>query len=472
MSSSTHKVNIENIGKEQTLETRASVLDASRKKIISRSHALRENLNDSNSLRHLASKLRLHALNHLPHFLEEAEKNLTENGIQVHWASDGEEARKIIGELCKKADVKIISKSKSMVTEEIELNPYLESLGFEPVETDLGEFVVQISDDHPTHIVTPIIHINGKQVAQIFEKEGLGEYTEDPEILTGYARRHLRKVFREAGVGITGANFVVADTGRFVTVSNEGNLRFCANAPKLHIAITGIEKVVASEDQMAVLLNLLARSSTGQNLTVYTQFFSGPKKENEADGPEESHLIFIDNGRTNLLGGDYHEMLQCIRCGACLNVCPVYRSVTGRGYDSVYPGPMGAVFSPLLGGEESMKKYSELPKASSLCGACEEVCPVAIPIPKMLLSLRDDLHGKVPPIKGTPSFGPWSYMTSHPALWKASLSTGKTIGWGAAKILPNASLQSWLKSRDLPDWPKQSFRSLWKKRLKTVRKNH
>jgi L-lactate dehydrogenase complex protein LldF len=301
-------------------------------------------------------------------------------------------------------------------------------------------------------------------VARIFEENGLGEYTESPEELTAQARRHFRDLFRSASMGITGANFVVAETGRLVTVSNEGNLRFSANAPRTHVAITGIEKIVATEAELAIILKLLARSATGQSITVYTQFFAGARKNGELDGPDESHLVFLNNGRTNLLGGEYREMLRCIRCGACLNVCPVYRAVSGHGYGSVYPGPMGAIFSPLLGGEESRKEYAWLPKASSLCGACEEVCPVSIPIPKMLIGLRHDLKDGAPPPKGTPGFGAWAKLANSPMLWRTSMKGGSTIGWGPAKLFPAGPFKAWLVNHDLPPWPKRDFRSWWKKR--------
>ncbi len=458
-------VDVEAIGIGKSESSRASVRSASEKKVVSRAMALEAEVENSADLRLEAAARRQHVIDHLDEYLLAAEKSMTDNGIQVHWAADQEEAQQLVVKLCHDAGVKRIAKSKSMVSEEIHLNGALEAAGMEVVETDLGEFVVQLDNDHPSHIVTPIIHKSRKDVAATFAREGISEYNEDPEALTMAARRHLRSVFMSADCGITGANFIVAETGRLVTVSNEGNLRLTSNTPRLHIAMTGIEKIVATEADLALLLKLLARSATGQSLTVYTQFLGGPRASGDPDGPDAMHVILLDNGRTNLLGGRYREMLRCIRCGACLNVCPVYRAVTGHGYGSVYPGPMGAIFSPLLGGEESRRKYAYLPKASSLCGACEEVCPVAIPIPKMLVALREEsMRMHMPGPGGTPPWAPWSMLATSPGIWKVALESGRAIGWGPARIAPVAAFQRWLQHHDLPAWPRQSFRSWWKKR--------
>lgn len=458
-------IDVEAIGIGKSASSRASVRSASEKKVVSRAVVLEAEVENLDEKRHEAAARRQHVIDHLDEYLLAAEKSMQAKGIQVHWAADAEEARELVVGLCRAAEVKLIAKSKSMVSEEIHLNDALEAAGMRVVETDLGEFVVQLDKDHPSHIVTPIIHKSRKDVATTFEREGISDYNEDPEALTMAARRHLRKIFQEADCGITGANFIVAETGRLVTVSNEGNLRFTANTPRLHIAMTGIEKIVATEADLALLLKLLARSATGQSLTVYTQFLGGPREPGDPDGPDAMHVILLDNGRTNLLGGRYREMLRCIRCGACLNVCPVYRAVTGHGYGSVYPGPMGAIFSPLLGGEESRRKYAYLPKASSLCGACEEVCPVAIPIPKMLVGLREEAHRlHMPTPSGTPPWAPWSLLATNPSVWKVALEGGRAFGWGPARMAPVPAFQRWLQHHELPKWPDQSFRSWWKKR--------
>ena len=463
----TNPVQIEQLGRSQTPESLESVRAASKKKVTSQFNRIAADLPDKDRLRSLAAAIRRHTLDHLDRYLGQAEAQLKANGIQVHWAVDAAQARQIIADICRKANAKVIAKSKSMVTEEIGLNKHLESLKYEPIETDLGEYVVQLSNGHPSHIVTPIIHIGRKQVAALFAEKNLGEYTENPEDLTGQARKKLRSCFEGADLGISGANFVIAETGQLVTVSNEGNLRFCTNLPRVHVAITGIEKVVPQLDHLSVLLSLLGRSATGQKLTVYTQFLAKPRQPGESDGPEEMHLIFLDNGRTRLLGGDYHEMLQCIRCGACLNVCPVYRAVGGLSYDSVYPGPMGAIFSPLLGGESSLKQYHELPKASSLCASCEEVCPVQIPIPRMLLSLRNQSKQTGLRMRSEVRFASWARVATQPFIWGTLLKLGKLTrltGYGLLRSLPVGALKGWISQRELPEWPSKSFRNYWKNR--------
>ncbi len=459
-------MSFEAAGRGQPHEAREAVADAARRKVVQRAQRIAERLHDPQGVRRLAEEVRARATIRLDDLLPLAEKRLADNGIHVHRAASSEDACRLIASICRRAGASVISKSKSMVTEEIALNAHLEREGFRPVETDLGEFVVQIDHDRPTHIVTPIIHKNRRQVAKSFEREGLGPYTEDPEALTMQARAHLRQVFQQAEVGITGANFVVAETGRFVIVTNEGNGRFCATAPRVHIAITGIEKIVEHEADLAPLLKLLARSSTGMDLTVYTHFVSGPRRAGDPDGPEEVHLIFLDNGRSRVAAGPYREMLRCIRCGACLNVCPVYRQVTGHAYGGVYSGPMGAVLSPLLGGEVTLRERAELPFASSLCGACEEVCPVRIPIPRLLLGLRAELQAQGRKPEGTPPFGAWARMASHPLAWRATLAAGRVAKWHGAGLLPGNPLGRWSGERELPEWPaaKETFRAQWRRR--------
>jgi L-lactate dehydrogenase complex protein LldF len=460
------RIQVEAIARAKSADSRRAVREATEKRYAQRESAL-AGLRNAAEMRALASSYRRHALDHLGHYLRRAEAQLTANGVRVHWAADAAEARAIVREICRAANAKLIAKSKSMVTEEIELNAALEQAGYRPIETDLGEFVIQLDGDHPCHIVLPMIHVDRRKVGKLFHEHGLGEPTEDPEALTMQARRHLRAVFEQAGVGISGANYVVADSGTIVTISNEGNLRLTTNLPRVHIAVTGIEKIVARQEHLAALLQLHARSATGQALTVYTQFLRGPRRPGEAGGPEEMHLIFLDNGRSALLGGEYQEMLQCIRCGACLNVCPVFRAATGHAYGGVYPGPMGAVLSPLLGGEESLSKFAQLPKASSLCAACEEVCPVAIPIPRMLLSLRGDLHRRQLKSGADPPWGPWAALATRPRLWRAALGAGKlsrATGYGALRLAPMRSIRSWLDQRDLPEWPRRSFRQWWRSR--------
>jgi L-lactate dehydrogenase complex protein LldF len=383
----------------------------------------------------------------------------------VHWASTAEAANEaVLGIMRARGATKLV-KSKTMVSEEIELTPFLEKHGIESLETDLGEFIVQIDHDHPSHIVRPIIHKSRREIAMSFEKNGLGDYNDEPEVITKRARKFLRQKYLQADVGLTGANFISAESGRLVLVTNEGNSRFCLAATKCHIALVGIEKILPRDRDLALLLNLLARSATAQQLTVYTEFITGPKAPAQPDGPEEMHVIFVDNGRTDVLASECREILRCIRCGACLNVCPVYRQASGHAYRSVYPGPVGAVLSPLLAGERFPEK-ADLPKASSLCGACNEVCPVNIPIPDLLLRLRD--KGKREGVKspGTPPLGGWAVLASQPFAWKAALAGGKVMNYVPMKLVPVPALQTWLKSRTLPEWRGGEFRKWMRQRAR------
>jgi L-lactate dehydrogenase complex protein LldF len=375
----------------------------------------------------------------------------------VHWASDGAEANRIVLEIMQRRGAKRLVKAKSMVSEETELVPFLEKHGIESVETDLGEYIIQIDGDHPSHIVKPIIHKNRRDIARSFEREGLGEYNDDPAVITRRARVHLRKKYLQADVGMTGANFVVAESGRLVVVTNEGNSRFCLAPTPVHIAMVGIEKLVPRERDLALFLNLLGRSATGQRLTVYTEFIGGPRAAGQPDGPEEMHVILLDNRRSEVLASDCREILRCIRCGACMNVCPVYRQASGHAYRSVYPGPVGAVLSPLLA--EKFSDKADLPKASSLCGACNEVCPVDIPIPDLLLRLRDRAKRESIPSPGSPPMGPWAAAAVRPALWQGGLIAGRLTNLVPMKLIPVPAVQAWLGKKDLPEWRGGKFRA-------------
>jgi len=411
----------------------------------------------ADELRRLAGAVKQHTVEHLDRYLEQAEAMLKANGAHVHWAADGEEANRIVLEIMQRRGAKRLVKAKSMVSEETELVPYLQKHGIESVETDLGEFIVQIDGDHPSHIVKPIIHKNRRDIARSFEREGLGAYDDDPAVITRRARVHLRKKYFEADVGMTGANFVVAETGRLVVVTNEGNSRFCLAPTPVHIAMVGIEKLVPRERDLALFLNLLGRSATGQRLTVYTEFIGGPRAAGQPDGPEEMHVILLDNRRSEVLASDCREILRCIRCGACMNVCPVYRQASGHAYRSVYPGPVGAVLSPLLA--EKFSDKADLPKASSLCGACHEVCPVDIPIPDLLLRLRDRAKRESLPSPGSPPMGPWAAMAVRPALWQGGLIAGRALNLVPMKMIPVPAVQAWIGKKDLPEWRGGKFRA-------------
>lgn len=418
---------------------------------------------DPDLLRKTAGEIKQHTIENLDTYLVQAEEKLIENGAHVHWASDGARACETVLKIMRDNGAKKLVKSKSMATEEIHLGPFLEKHGIESLETDLGEFIVQIDKDHPSHIVKPIIHKNRRGIARSFEREGLGGYDDRPEVITKRARDFLRHKYLEAQVGLTGANFVVAESGRLVLVTNEGNSRFCLAAADIHIAVVGIEKLIPRDRDLALFLSLLGRSGTGQQLTVYTEFIGGPKAAEQADGPKQMHVIFLDNRRTEVLGTKCRDILRCIRCGACLNVCPIYRQASGHAYRSVYPGPVGAVLSPLLAGEK-FGELADLPKASSLCGACNEVCPVNIPIPDLLLRLRDKAKREGLRSGGTPPMGAWSYLASQPTVWKAGLAGGKILNHIPFEVIPVPALHAWQKSRQLPAWRGGAFRKWMRKR--------
>jgi L-lactate dehydrogenase complex protein LldF len=399
---------------------------------------------DLDAARREASKIKGYVLDNLKPLLLEFESKCTSNGIKVHWASDADSARRAILDICSRAsDKATVVKAKSMATEEIHLNSCLEEAGHTVLETDLGEFVVQLDRDTPSHIVAPIIHKDRRQIGASLEREGIGPYTEDPEEIIQIARAYMREEFQAAHVGISGVNFAIASTGRLVIVENEGNNRLCTTAPRIHIAVMGIEKLLPSEADLPLFLRLLAGSATGQRVTVYTHFITGPRQQDELDGPDEVHLVLLDNGRSRILNGPQRDILKCIRCGACLNVCPVYRRSSGHAYGHVYPGPLGAVLAPSLEGIDAL---GDLAKASSLCGACQEVCPVDIPIPDMLLQLRSQ----------DPKNAKWKWFgmgARNAMLWRAGISSVPMFG------MP----KSWREYREQPQ-KRIDFRSWWRGR--------
>lgn len=451
------RTRVENFSRNLPNETVDSVRSASVSKTTAREITLPDVFLDHESAQHEAAKRKAYVLDHLKELLLELEKNCERNGIRVHWALDAKEANEIIVGICKDANPKngLVVKAKSMATEEIHLNKHLEQAGFRPVETDLGEFVAQIDNDLPSHIVTPIIHKNRRQIANSFEKHDLGTYTEVPEELAMQARKHLRSQFKDAEVGISGVNFAIAETGTIVLVENEGNNRLSTTSPRVHIALMGIEKILPGLQDLALFLPLLSSSATGQRFTTYTHFIQAPKKPDEADGPEEVHLVLLDNSRTKVMKGPYRDILKCIRCGACLNVCPVYRQSSGHAYDHVYSGPLGAVLAPAL---EGIEKMGDLPKASTLCGACEAVCPVKIPIPAMLLKLRSEANEMGLSKEKIPWRG-FSWIATHPTVWKAGLTL-----LPMAKMAPHASRKEWEEFHELPKKQGRDFRKWWNER--------
>lgn len=427
-------------------------------------------------LRALAASIRQHTLDHLDVYLERFIDRATAAGVTVHFAADAAQANAICLAIAARNGCRRCVKSKSMVTEEIGLVPALQAAGIETVETDLGEFIIQLDHDAPSHIVTPMIHKDRTAVGRAFTRELGVPYTEDPEELAGIAREHLREKYRRADLGISGANFLIAETGSIVLCTNEGNGRFSTSAPRVHIAVAGIEKVLPEMRHLSVLLKVLARSSTAQPLTVYTSIITGPRRPDEHDGPEEVHLVLLDNGRTEILREGTRELLRCIRCGACLNACPVYRKIGGHAYGAVYCGPIGATITPLFKG---LHNYPDLPHASSLCGACFEACPVKIDIPRHLVRLRAEM------VRG--GVTRWQDRLLYRA-WARTLRRGWTyrlasrLHRGILRVLaehsgsaggsdPHASrgwishgpgpLAGWTSQRDLPTPTAESFREWW-----------
>ncbi|MGP3791450.1 LutB/LldF family L-lactate oxidation iron-sulfur protein [Pseudomonas sp. B392_1p] len=339
-------------------------------------------------LRELGNHVRARALSQLPDLLETLEANLTRNGVTVHWAETTDEANAIFLEIAQAHQAKQVIKGKSMVSEEMEMNHFLEGHGIEALESDMGEYIIQLDHEKPTHIIMPAIHKNARQVGSLFrDKLGI-EYTEDVDALIQTGRKILRQKFFEADIGVSGVNFAVAETGTLLLVENEGNGRMSTGVPPVHIAVTGIEKVVENLRDVVPLLSLLTRSALGQGITTYVNMISGPRQADELDGPQEVHLILLDNGRSQAFAdSELRQTLNCIRCGACMNHCPVYTRIGGQAYGTVYPGPIGKIISPHLLGLENTPDH---PSASSLCGACGEVCPVKIPIPSLLRRLREE----------------------------------------------------------------------------------
>jgi L-lactate dehydrogenase complex protein LldF len=416
------------------------------------------------ALRDRARAIKEATLQQLDRHLERLADRIEGLGGHVHWAATGEEARDVILRLCRDRGVRMAVKSKSMATEEIELNEALERAGVKPVETDLGEYIIQLAHEKPSHIIAPAIHKTKGQVAELFSKELHGTFEADPEVLTAVARKELRQKFLEADMGITGANFAVAETGTVVLVTNEGNGRMVTSLPRIHVAVMGMEKVIPSMTDLMVFLAILARSATGQKLSSYTTLVRGPRQPGEMEGPEEFHLILMDNGRTRQIAGPLREALYCLRCGACLNVCPVYRQIGGHAYGYTYPGPIGILLTAMLKGTESVK---DLAHASSLCGACKDVCPVRIDIPRMLVELREDLdREKIAPWPERLLFGLARRIMMRPALFRLGAAVGRIA---QRPFLRNGRLSglpfffgAWTRTRDLPPVAARTFRERWK----------
>jgi L-lactate dehydrogenase complex protein LldF len=448
---------------QETLAKLPSGLSVKRAEAVAR-------LPEFDALRDTARDIKNHTLAHLDLYLEAYEAKVTEAGGQVHYAADAAEARRIVLELCQQAGAKRVTKGKSMVSEEIGLNAHLEQAGLKVTETDLGEYLIQIRGETPSHIIAPAIHLTKAQIVEDFRR--LHKHLPpdrqlvEPVQIVDEARTILRDEFLSADVGITGANFLVAETGTSVIVTNEGNGDLTQTLARMHIVVASIEKVVPTLEDVSTILRVLARSATGQEISTYTTFSTGPRRPGDPDGPPAYHVVILDNGRSELLAGDLREVLRCIRCGACINHCPVYGTIGGHAYGWVYPGPIGSVVTPSLIG---VKTSADLPHASTFCGRCEEVCPMRIPLPKLLRywRTRDFEQGG-----GKRTFraglGLWAWAARHPWVYHLGARTGMTImGWigrrkGAFRWLPLAS--GWTKHRDLPAPQGGTFQAQWRAR--------
>jgi L-lactate dehydrogenase complex protein LldF len=424
-------------------------------------------------LRDAARDIKDHTLAHLDLYLEELERKVTEAGGYVHWAATPSEARNIIEAICRRANARTVTKGKSMISEEIALNAHLETAGFKVVETDLGEYLIQIRNEPPSHIIGPAVHLTRDQVEADFRRLhkhlSPDRNIEEPTALVDEARQVLRQQFIAADVGITGANFLVAETGTSVLVTNEGNGDLTQNLPRVHVVLATIEKVVPTLEDVSTILRVLARSATGQEISNYTTFSTGPRRQSDPDGPSEYHLVLLDGGRTEILASEFREALRCIRCGACMDHCPVYHAVGGHAYGWVYPGPIGAVMTPALIG---IGEARHLPNASSFCGRCEEVCPMRIPLPKMMRYWREHDHAlarrsELP----QRALRLWAWLARRPSLYHRAFAVANRLlrlvsgAKGLPRSLPFAG--GWMKHRNFPA-PERggTFQAQWARRRK------
>jgi L-lactate dehydrogenase complex protein LldF len=430
-------------------------------------------LPEFDALRDNAREIKNHTLAHLDLYLEAYEERVRAAGGEVHYAETAEDARNLITEICRKAGARTVTKGKSMVAEEIGLNEHLEANGIEPVETDLGEYIIQLRHEPPSHIIAPSVHLTKEQVESDFRRAHsdlpADRDLSEPTALLAEARGKLRQRFLAADVGITGANFLIAETGTSVIVTNEGNGDLTQILPKVHIVLASVEKITPTLEDVSQILRLLARSATGQDMSVYTTFSTGPRRPGDPDGPSEYHVVILDNGRTAMLGSDFEEMLRCIRCGACMNHCPVYHEVGGHAYGWVYPGPMGAVLTPSLIG---IDKAGQLPNASTFCGRCEAVCPMRIPLPNMMRHWRErEFEKHLSPATVRYGLGFWAFFAKRPKLYQWATGVAmRALGAagrlrGRFRFLPLAG--GWTDYRDFPAPEGRTFQAQWAARKRS-----
>ncbi len=443
-------------------DMRASVTAATRNFDGNRATAWREI--DADTWRDWARDVKRHALTHLGRYLEEAEARLQANGVRVHWAENAAEVHDILGRLLTRHGVRRIVKAKSMLTEELEVNRYLEGRGAQVRETDLGEYIIQLLGQPPSHIIAPAIHIGLEDCRRLFTERFGTSPDASPEALAAAARAALRADFLSADLGISGANFLAADTGTLALIENEGNIRLSTSAPRVHVALVGIEKVVPRLEDLSGFLQLTSRSATGQVIGNYVSLIHGPRRQGDPDGPEALHVVFVDNGRTRLLSDDVAwETLRCVRCGACANICPVYRQTGGHSYGFTYSGPIGAILAPgLLGLKEAMP----LPFASTLCGACADVCPVRIPIPELILYWRERaVEAGLVPVAERLGMRAYATAAEHAGAFASAGALLRWVPWEAGgRALP--VLGGWAGQRTPPRLSPRSFRSLWEEGIR------
>jgi L-lactate dehydrogenase complex protein LldF len=444
-----------------------AALRGSRGNFVAKRAAAREALPEFDALRDRARDIKNEVLGKLDLYLEAYEAKVVEAGGVVHWAETAEEAREIVLGICRAAGAKAVNKGKTMISEECGINDFLAENGIVPVETDLGEYIIQLRGEAPSHIIAPAVHVTVPEVEAAFRKahthlppeRSLSEYSD----LLREARGVLREKYFQAEVGITGANMLIAETGHSVIVTNEGNGDLSQSLPRVHIVMASLEKIVPTLEDASVILRVLGRSATGQEMSVYTTFSKGPRRAGDPDGPEEYHVVLLDNGRSNMVGSEFQDMLRCIRCGACMNHCPVYQAVGGHAYGWVYPGPMGAVLTPsLIGVEEG----GQLPNASTFCGRCEEACPVRIPLPMLMRHWRErEFEKRLTPGTVRTGLGVWAWLVARPRLYRLAARAGARAlrlmagRKGRLRSLPLAG--GWTGGRDFPVPEGRTFMDAW-----------